>query len=70
MQETPGMQFDLATLRVDAQECGINGAILINASGRCVVEGQEHPVNFNHVFQIINDGTYYINNEIFRLALV
>ncbi len=61
------MQFDVSGMKVDSMPSGPN-SILVNVSGRLVLAGQTNPLNFNHVFNLVQDGgSYYIHNEIMRL---
>ncbi len=69
MQKTQ-MQFDVAGVKVDSMSSGPT-SILVNVNGRLVLAGQTNPLNFNHVFNLAQDGgSYYILNEIFRLMTV
>jgi hypothetical protein len=55
-------------MRVDSMPSGPN-SILVNVSGRLVLAGQTNPLNFNQVFNLAQDGgSYYILNEIMRIA--
>ena len=47
---------------------GSNGIIVV-ISGKLLTEGESHPMRFNHVFQLLPNGTaYFIQNEVFRLC--
>jgi hypothetical protein len=61
------VQHKVTTL--DAQPSSPNVAsLLVSVTGVLLVEGEEHPINFSQVFQLVPEGSmYYVFNDIFRL---
>jgi len=55
----------------DVQPSPQQGGILVFVSGVILIEGQEHPLKFSQIFQLLPDaGNYYIFNDLFRLSFM
>ncbi|CAL0333102.1 unnamed protein product [Lupinus luteus] len=54
---------------VDCQPSGVNAAMLVFVSGNLQLAGEQHALKFSQMFHLIPtpQGSYYVNNDVFRL---
>mmetsp|Transcript_12376 Transcript_12376/g.31436 ORF Transcript_12376/g.31436 Transcript_12376/m.31436 type:complete len:127 (-) Transcript_12376:63-443(-) len=54
---------------MDSQPAGQTGGIIVSVTGQLLVDGEQHPLKFSQVFQLMPSpqGSYYVLNDIFRL---
>ncbi|KAI9698628.1 MAG: Nuclear transport factor 2 [Bogoriella megaspora] len=57
------------TQAVKAQPSNAEGGILVNVSGRVLVDEERNALNYTQTFQLMPDGqgSYFVFNDIFRL---
>ncbi|KAK0513507.1 hypothetical protein JMJ35_004493 [Cladonia borealis] len=54
---------------VDAQPSNESGGIIVMVTGALLVEGEEKPMSYSQVFQLLPEaGTYYAFNDVFKLV--
>ncbi|CAF9921742.1 MAG: Nuclear transport factor 2 [Gomphillus americanus] len=52
---------------LDAQP-SVNNGIVVLVTGQLQTEGEERPMNYTQVFQLLPEGeTYYVHNDVFKL---
>lgn len=65
-RSTGGAQHSVKS--VDVQPSKDPSSILIFVTGSVKLAGQEHPLHFCEMFQLVGtNGSYYIHNDVFRL---
>merc|ERR1712224_698948 len=54
---------------MDCQPSNQAGGVLVSVTGQLLVDGEQHPLKFSQVFQLLptQAGSYYVVNDIFRL---
>ncbi|KAK7280865.1 hypothetical protein RIF29_08404 [Crotalaria pallida] len=65
----PFQQCQHQIVTVDCQPSGVNGGMLVFVSGNLQLAGEHHALKFSQMFHLIPtpQGSYYVNNDVFRL---
>ncbi|TPX31356.1 hypothetical protein SmJEL517_g05288 [Synchytrium microbalum] len=57
-------------ISLDAQPSASPSSLLVAVTGQLLVDEEAHPMQFSQTFQLLMDGgSYYVFNDIFRLNL-
>ncbi|QDZ21075.1 nuclear transport factor 2 [Chloropicon primus] len=72
VQKLSSLPFQSCTHHVSTMDCqpsGQTGGIIVSVTGQLLVEGEQHPLKFSQVFQLMpsTPGNYFVLNDIFRL---
>ncbi|KAK2438058.1 Nuclear transport factor 2A [Trifolium repens] len=65
----PFQQCHHSITTVDCQPSGVNAGMLVFVSGNLQLAGEQHALKFSQMFHLIptQQGSYYVQNDIFRL---
>ncbi|OIT19835.1 nuclear transport factor 2B [Nicotiana tabacum] len=65
------LPFQQCKHHISTTDCQLSGAngMLVFVSGNLQIPGEEHPLKFSQMFQLIpaGQGSLYVSNDIFRL---
>jgi len=71
VQKLTSLPFQSCTHHVSTMDCqpsGQTGGIIVSVTGQLLVEGEQHPLKFSQVFQLMPaGGNFFVLNDIFRL---
>eukprot|EP00796_Vickermania_ingenoplastis_P009525 gene9525-6685_t len=63
--------FTEAMFKSDVVDCqpSLSGGVLVVVNGEVLLKGEEHPLKFNDVFHLAQDGgQWYVSNQIFNIV--
>ncbi|XP_043706535.1 nuclear transport factor 2B-like [Telopea speciosissima] len=52
---------------IDSQPSPCTGGIIVFVSGNLQLQGEEHHLRFSQMFHLVQEGSYFVQNDIFRL---
>ncbi|TPX39662.1 hypothetical protein SeMB42_g06288 [Synchytrium endobioticum] len=73
IEKLVGLSFKRVVHKItslDAQPSASPSSILVSVTGALMVDEEQNPMQFSQTFQLLMDGgSYYVFNDIFRLIL-